>query len=208
MRLRHMTEDSVTAVKRVMVSALLAIAVSACIVQSSDDRAEAFEFAPVPVDRQEAVEVFREQFLAAPAILDEDSLTPIGKIDTSAGPMVWAEFQTIDPQIGRQQCAGHAGPRGSGWGCGPIGQEVPDDFQLPPITLSASGSSGTWSDVEMRVNDDVVFLEAVAQDGTTYRMEPIAGFAWMEWKSERGELVITAFDRDGEAIGSVETDAT
>lgn len=191
-----------------MAIAVLALGASACIVQSSDDRAETFEFVPAPVERQEAVEVFREQFLAAPAILDEDSVTPIGKVETSAGAIVWAEFQVIDPEAGRQQCSGHAGPRGGGWGCGPIGQEVPDDLQLPPVTLSATGSTGIWSEVEMRVNDDVAFLEAVALDGTTYRMEPIEGFAWMEWKSERGELVITAFDRDGESLGSVETDAT
>ena len=196
------------AIGRVIAIVGLAVVASACIVQSSDDRAETFEFVPAPVERQEAVEAFKEQFVASPTILDEDSLTPIGKIETSAGPMVWAEFQVLDPEAGRQQCSGHAGPRGSGWGCGPVGQQVPDDLQLPAVTLSGSGASGTWSEVEVRVNDDVAFLEAVAQDGTTYRMEPIAGFAWMEWKSERGELVITAFDRDGEPLGSVETDAT
>lgn len=199
------------AVGRVIAVVVLGMVASACIVRSSgpdENRAEAFEFVPVPVAQQEAAEAFRSMIGSGRETLDETSVVPLGKFVTSAGSIVFAEFQTIDPQRGRQQCSGSAGPTGGGMGCGPLGQEVPDGFQLPPITLSASGSSGTWSDVEMRVNDEVAFLEAVAQDGTTYRMEPIAGFAWMEWKSERGELVITAFDRDGEAIGSVETDAT
>lgn len=199
-----------TCVSRVIAIALLALVASACIVRSSgpnENRTEVFDFVPTPAGQQEAIEAFRSVMGPGPERLDEASIVPIGKIDTSAGPIVWAEFQTIDPQQGRQQCSGHAGPNGGGWGCGPIGQEVPDDLPLPPITLSASGSSGTWSEVEMSVNDDVAFLEGVAEDGTRYRLEPIAGFAWMEWKTTHGEVVITAFDSDGEPLGSVETDA-
>lgn len=191
---------------RVMAIALLAMIASACIVQSSEDnREETFEFIPVAADRQEAVEVFREAFLTSPAILDEDSVTPIGKIETSAGPIIFADFQAVDPERGREQCSGSVTPTGSGWGCGPLGQEAPDDLPLGDLYLTTVGSSGRWSELQLRVSNDVSHLEAVADDGTQYRMEPIAGTAWMEWKTERGELVITAFDRDGEPIASVET---
>lgn len=190
---------------------LLALVSSACIVVSSgpnENRAETFEFIPVPVDRREAVEAFREQFLGAPAILDEETITPIGKIETSAGSIIFADFQIVDPEMGRQQCSGSASPTGGGWGCGPLGQEPPEDVPLEDMTLSVVGGSGRWSHLELRVGSDVSHLEAIADDGTSYRMEPIAGYAWMEWKTDRGDLVITAFDREGEPLGSVETDAT
>ena len=144
------------AVGRIIAVVVLGMVASACIVRSSgpdENRAEAFEFVPVPVAQQEAAEAFRSMIGSGRETLDEPSVVPLGKFVTSAGSIVFAEFQTIDPQRGRQQCSGSAGPTGGGMGCGPLGQEVPDGFQLPPITLSASGSSGTWSDVEMRVTD-------------------------------------------------------
>lgn len=194
------------ALGRVIAIVGLAVVASACIVQSSDEnREEAFEFIPVPVERQEAVEALRSVFITSPAILDEESVTPIGKIETSAGSIIFADFQAIDPERGREQCSGSVGPTGSGWGCGPLGQETPDDLPLGDLYLSTVGSSGRWSELQLRVSNAVSFLEAVAEDGTRYRMEPIAGTAWMEWKTERGELAITAFDRDGEPVGSVET---
>lgn len=194
----------------VIAVAVLALLSSACLVRSSgpdENRAEVFEFVPVPAGRQEAVDAFRSMIQPGPESLVEASVVPLGKINTSAGPILFAEFQMIDPQTGRSQCTGRAGPGGGGWACGPIGQEVPDDIPLPDVTLSGSGSSGTWSDVEVRVSDDVAFLEAVATDGTSYRMEPIGGFGWMEWKTIHGEVLITAFDDTGEPLGSVETDA-
>ncbi len=198
-----------TAAGRIIAIAFLALVSSACaLVQSSgpdENRAEVFEFVPVAAGQQETAAVLADVIGPGPTTLDAASVVPLGKFNTSAGPIVYAEFQVIDPDIGRQQCSGHAGPTGGGWGCGPIGQEAPDDLTLQPITLSGSGTSGTWSDVVLTVNDEVAFLEAVAGDGTTYRMKPISGFAWMEWKSVHGELDITAFDSDGELLGSVQT---
>ena len=188
----------------------LALISSACIVQSSgpnENRAEVFEFIPVPVAQQEAVEAFRSMLGPGPETLDETTLVPLGKINTSAGPIVFAEFQMIDPQTGRGQCSGSAGPFGGGWGCGPLGQAAPEGLPLGDVVLSSTGSTGTWSEVEVRVSDDVAHLEAVADDGTTYRMEPIGGFAWMEWKTVHGEVRITAFDDSGVPLGSVETEA-
>lgn len=137
--------------------------------------------------------------------LDEATITPIGKIETSAGPIVFADFQVIDPELGRQQCSGSAGPTGGGWGCGPLGQEPPDDLSVPDVTLSSEGSSGSWSDLQLVVSDDVAYLEAVAEDGTRYRMEPINGVAWMEWKTEHGDLSVTAFNRGEQPLGTVQT---
>ena len=193
-------------IERIGAILVLAVAVSACIVQSSEDnRAEAYEFVPVPVGQQEAVEAFRSAFQTSPAILDEESVTPIGQIVTSAGAIIFADFQAIDPERGREQCSGSVGPTGNSWGCGPLGQEPPEDLPLPDVSLSMVGSSGRWSELQLRVSNDVSYLEAVAEDGTRYRMEPIANTVWMEWKTERGELAITAFDRDGEPVGFVET---
>ena len=198
-------------VRRVTAIVILAIASSACAVVRvegpDENRPERFDFVAVPAGREEAAEALDSILGPGPEQLDPTTVVPLGKINTSAGPVVFAEFQMIDAAGQRSQCSGSAGPSGGGWGCGPIGQ-VPSGG--PPgntVMLSSSGSTGTWSEVELRVGDDVAFLEAVADDGTRYRMEPIAGFAWMEWRSSRGELVITAFDRAGEPLGSVETDA-
>ena len=196
-----------TAVGRVVGIALLTLATGACLLRSSgpdENRAEAFDFTPVAVDRQEAVEAFRSLFLSTPAILDEGTVTPIGKFETAAGSIIFADFQVTDPESGRQRCSGSATPTGGGWGCGPL--ETSDQiegFPQEPVTLSASGPSGTWSDVHLRVNEDVAYLTAVAEDGTSYRMEPIAGNAWMEWKPSHGDLRITAFDSNDNPLGSV-----
>ena len=50
-------------------------------------------------------------------------------------------------------------------------------------------------------------LEAAADDGTSYHLEPNGGFAWMEWETVHGEVRITAFDDSGRPLGSVETEA-
>jgi hypothetical protein len=176
---------------------------------SSDDenRPERFEFIPSPAGQQETVEALRELIPPAGAgngVLDESTVKPLGKITTSRGAIFFAEFQMIDSVSGRNQCSGSAGPGGGGWGCGPIGLEPPEDLPLEPVMLSGSGSSGTWSDVQLRVRDDVAYLSAVADDGTSYRMEPIAGYAWMEWKAAHGDLRITGFDSNDNPLGSVD----
>jgi len=198
-----------TSKRALMAAVALALASSACLVRSSgpdENRAEVFEFVPVPASRQEAVKAFRSMIQPGQESLVEASVVPLGKINTSAGPIVFAEFQMIDPQTGRSQCSGSAGPSSGGWGCGPLGQEPPEDLPLPDVMLSSTGSSGTWSEVELRVSDEVAHLEAVAEDGTSYRMEPIGGFAWMEWKTVHGEVRITGVDADGEPLGTGESD--
>ena len=196
-------------VGRVMAIVVLALASSSCAVVRvegpDENRPERFDFVAVPAGRQEAVAAFRSMVGPGPERIDETTVVPLGKIDTSAGPVVFAEFQMIDANGQRSQCSGSAGPSSGGWGCGPIGQAPSSEPPGKTVMLSSSGSTGTWSEVELRVGGDVAFLEAVADDGTRYRMEPIAGTAWMEWKTERGELRITAFDRDGEPVASVET---
>jgi hypothetical protein len=187
------------------------VALSACVIRSSSDdenRPERFQFTPSPAGQQETIEAFREVIGpggAGSGVLDEATVEPLGKIATSRGAIFFANFQMIDSVSGRSQCGGSAGPGGGGWGCGPIGlSDPPEDLPLDPVMLSGSGSSGTWSDVQLRVNADVAYLSAVAQDGTTYRMEPIAGNAWMEWKASHGDLRITAFDSNDNPLGSVD----
>ncbi len=174
------------------------MALSACgIVASNSDenRPEQFDFTPSPAARQETIDALREVIgprEAGGAVLDETTVNPLGKIETSRGAIFFANFQTIDSESGRSQCNGSAGPGGGGWGCGPIGLlEPPEDLPLDSVVISGTGSSGTWSDVQLRVGDDVAYLSAVADDGTAYRMEPVAGNAWMEWKASHGDLRIT-----------------
>ena len=124
---------------------------------------------------------------------------------TSRGAIFFADFQMVDSESGRSQCSGSAGPGGGGWGCGPVdAPEPPDDFPMDPVMIAGSGSSGTWSDVQLRVSDDVAYLSAVAADGATYRLVPIAGNAWMEWKASHGDVRITGFDSNDEPLGSVD----
>ncbi len=174
---------------------------------SSDDESlpERFAFIPSPAGQQETIEAFTQ--LISPGepdtgALDEATVQPLGKITGSRGTIFFADFQMIDSESGRSQCSGAAGPGGGGWGCGPIGAP-PEDMALDPLTVSGSGSSGTWSDVQLRVSDDVSYLSAVADDGTSYRMEPIAGYAWMEWKAAHGDLRITGYDTTDNPLGSV-----
>ncbi len=175
---------------------------------NDENRPERFEFIPSPAGQQETVEAFRELIGpggAGTGVLDETTVKPLGKIMGSRGTIIFADFQMIDSVSGRSQCGGSAGPGGGGWGCGPIGSpEPPEDLPLDPVMLSGTGSSGAWSDVQLRVSDDVSYLTAVADDGTSYRMEPIAGYAWMEWKAAHGNLRITGFDANDNPLGSVD----
>ncbi len=201
-----------TTIPRALLAALLCVALSGCIIQSSsDDRPEQFQFNPSPAGQQETIEAFREVIGpggAGSGVLDETTVKPLGKINTSRGAIFFADFQMIDSSSGRSQCSGSAGPSGGGWGCGPIGQsEPPEDLPLDPVMVSGTGSSGTWSDVQLRVSADVAYLSAVADDGTTYRMEPIAGNAWMEWKASHGDLRITGYDSNENPLGSVNAQA-
>jgi hypothetical protein len=203
------------AVGRIIAVVALGIVASACIVRSSgpdENRPEQFQFTPAPAGQQETIEAFKEIIGPGGAdtgVLDETSVQPLGKIMTSRGAIFFADFQMIDPGSGRSQCSGSAGPGGGGWGCGPVGLPDPrDDLPLDPVTIAGTGSSGTWSDVQLRVGDDVAYLKAVADDGTTYRLEPIAGNAWMEWKASHGGLRVTAYDSNDRPLGSVDAPAS
>ena len=199
---------------KLAVVAMVAIALlsSACvIVQSSGpdaNRVERFEFVPAPATRAEAVEAFRDAFANDPATLIESSVNPVGKLQTGQGSIVFAEFEAVFPDTGLNTCSGSASEFSSGWGCRPADDPVPDDpAPRQPLQSTMVGSTGTWSEAEFSVNDDVDHLIAVADDGTTYRLEPLERVAWMEWKSERGDLVVTAFDASGDELASVEVRA-
>lgn len=202
------------AVGRVIAVVVLGMVASACLVRSSgpdENRPEQFQFTPSPAGRQETIEALRDLIGPGGAdggVLDEATVQPLGKIVTSGGAIFFAEFQVIDSSSGRSQCSGSAGPGGGGWGCGPIGTSDPvGGFPLEPVTLSGTGSSGTWADAHLRVNQDVAYLTAVAEDGTTYRLEPIAGNAWIEWRSSHGDLRITAYDDDEVPLGAADAPA-
>lgn len=199
-----------TSVGRVVAVAVLALTTGACLIRSSgpdENRPEQFQFTPSAAGQQETIEAFRDVIGprgADSGVLDETTVQPLGKINTSDGAIFFADFQMIDSSSGRSQCSGSAGPSGGGWGCGPVGlPEPPEDLPLDPVMIAGTGSSGTWSDVQLRVNGDVTYLQAVAEDGTTYRLEPIAGNAWMEWKASHGDVRITGYDRNDEPLGSV-----
>ena len=198
-------------VGRFIAFACLALVSSACIVRSSgpdENRAEVFEFAPIPVARAEAVDAFRDAFANDPGTLVEASVTPTGKITTGQGEVVFADFEALFPETGLHVCSGSAGPFGSGWGCRPADEPAPEDpFPTQPLSNTMTGSTGTWSEAEFSVNEDVDHLIATAEDGTTYRLEPLGNVAWMEWKSEHGDLVVTAFDASGEQLATVNVEA-
>jgi hypothetical protein len=122
--------------------------------------------------------------------------------------VVFADFEVINPDSGLNVCSGSAGPFGSGWGCRPADEPAPGDpFPVQPLTNTMTGSTGTWSEAEFSVNAEVGHLIATAEDGTTYRLEPLGNVAWMEWKTEHGDLVVTAFDASGEPLAAVDVEA-
>lgn len=190
---------------------LLGFALAGCVTSiggPNDDRVERFEFVPVPATRAEAVEAFRDAFANDPATLIENSVEPVGKISTGQGAVVFAEFEAILPDTGLHVCSGSAGPFGSGWGCRQADDPAPDDpFPVAPLSNTMTGSTGVWSEAEFSVSEDVDHLIAVAEDGTTYRLEPLGQIAWMEWRSEHGDLDVTAFDAAGDALASVNVEA-
>lgn len=196
---------------RLLAVTVLAVTLGGCMISvggPDDNREEQFEFTPVPATRLEAVEAFRGLLATDSARLVEDSVVPVGKLRTGQGSVVFADFELIDPDTGLNVCSGSAGPNGGGWGCRPAAEPAPDD-RAPRDHLQNAvvGSTGTWSEAEFSVNDEVDHLIAVAEDGTTYRMEPLQWRAWMEWKTEHGDLVVTAFDAEGRALSTVDVEA-
>ena len=196
---------------KLLVITVVAVSLGGCMISvggPDDSREEQFEFVPEPAARAEAVEVFRSLFESDATTLVEDSVEPIGKLRTGQGSVVFAEFEVIDPDTGLNVCSGSAGPNGGGWGCRPSDEPAPDDpAPREPLQNNMVGSTGTWSEAEFSVNDEVEYLIAVAQDGTTYRMEPLGWRAWMEWKTSHGDLVVTAFDAADDAIATVTVEA-
>lgn len=184
------------------------LALSGCIRSvggPNDNAQERFEFVAVPTNEAQVRQAFESAMGPQSSDLVPGSFVPTGRIIGSRGDQFFAEFQLNDPNSGLSQCSGQAGDTGASWGCGPIGQEVeiPD---LPTLTLGGSGTGGTWREASFNVSDEVAYLVATADDGTRYRLEPISGMAWMEWRAEHGNLSVTAFDAGESALTTIVVD--
>lgn len=185
----------------------LAVILGACSVIGgggpNDNRAERFDFTPVPVATAEAEAIFFDHFGPDQTVVP-GSFVALGKIRGIGGDRVFAKFTLVDAQAGATECVGNMGPTGGGWSCGQGGGPV-----APPQTfeLGGQGSSDTWNEAEFRVGSDVVSISVTARDGTTYRVTPVNGFAWMEWKASHGDLVATAFNVAGAEISSISIDS-
>lgn len=184
----------------------LTLAVSSCFASSGQDRPERFEFIPVPAADAEAEQLVEQSFRAN---RDErfvpGSVLALGKLPSSDGNVVFMRFSTISGMTGPMDCVGRMGPGGGGWGCHSAGEPPP-----PPETIEwgGGGSGEGWTDAEFRVPDNVAYIIATAEDGVTYRLEPMGDMAWMEWKSNHGDLIVRAFDDTDTEIGSIIVDSS
>lgn len=185
----------------------LTLLLSGCFVARGDPDGnvqERFEFVPAPVNQAEARARFED--MAGPeSTIVEGSFKALGRIPGPRGDQYFADFQLDSPPDGLSQCSGQAGDSGGSWGCGPVGdfENVPDDGA---VSLRGSGIGGAWQDASFAVSDEVAYLVATADDGTRYRLEPVAGMAWFEWKSLHGDVRVTAFDRSDNPLETIDAD--
>ena len=122
--------------------------------------------------------------------------------------MAIGHFEAIEGSTGElMACTGRTGPFRSSVGCGPKGGPSPSDFVDGAFDVSSTDYSDGWAEVEFTVTDEVAEIALVADDGTTYRLVPIESFAWMEWRTEHGNLAATAVGPSGDALETVEVDA-
>lgn len=187
---------------------MIALVSSSCIRSfggPNENAPERFEFIGVPTAREAAEAAFEGAMGPAQfADVIPGSFNALGRIPGARSDRFLAEFKVNDSELGISQCSGIAGAGGGGWGCGPIDQEQEPNSQ--PVALSGSGTDETWSEANFIVSDDVAYLVATASDGTNYRMEPIAGQAWMEWRSSHGELAVVAYDDADTNLGTIGTE--
>ena len=183
-----------------------ALVLSSCIRSvggPNENAPERFEFIGVPVAREAAEAAFEGALGQQFVDVVPGSFVALGRIPGARSDRYLAEFKVNDSELGLSQCSGIAGAGGGGWGCGPVDQEQEPNFE--PVAFSGSGTDETWSEANFTVSDDVAYLVATATDGTNYRMEPIAGQAWMEWRSAHGELTVVAYDDTDTRLGTIRT---
>ena len=64
---------------------------------------------------------------------------------------------------------------------------------------------GAWQTVSFSVPLTTVEVVGVAADGTEYKIAPLEGLGYLWWPAERGSMVLTAFDADGNPVDSMNT---
>lgn len=167
------------------------------------DRPERFEFISVPASNAEAIALLEDFRGGDDVPLVPGSVVALGKLPGSGGDRVFVEFSVVDPRVGPMDCLGTLSASSGGWGCSSGGEP---DLDPDTLQLASSGASEGWNEVEFRVGANVAYIVAVAEDGTAYRIEPLGGFAWMEWKSAHGTVVAKAFDANDRELTSVPVD--
>lgn len=187
----------------------LALLLSGCLVVTEggpeEDRPERREFVPAPVTDQEFRAAIADS-VGPPFEAIEGSFRGLGQYPGPQGPLTFGEFDAVDAETGDVlTCTGYAAPFQSMVGCGSPDLQDGDTVR-GAIDVTSTGTQGTWSEAEFRVSDEVAELAVVADDGTTYRVVPIGGFAWMEWRAERGDLVVSALDESNEVLEAIEVD--
>lgn len=124
--------------------------------------------------------------------------------ETSQDTYAVVTYQVKDgPHPGISTCLATRHTKHSTLGCA-RGTDVPGR-SLPPgshVTAGMTRPAGAWASVTLTVSDKVAEIQLLADDGTTYRVEPIGNIAWLRWQPVHGGLVATAVDGTDEVLGT------
>ncbi len=183
----------------------LAILLPACLIRESNVRSgpEQFQFTVLPrAGAGPEAEALAESNTGGVQQYVPGSARLIGTINTPIGQVDLLRFQTtIDGVL--NDCEGEFGNFGSSWGCGPVGQQPINPLPVEAdLAITGSGGSSDWSQAVIRVSDNVLRIEAVAEDGTMYSIAPAIGYGYIVWPTSRGDLTVTAYDGDGKELDS------
>lgn len=122
----------------------------------------------------------------------------IATVEAPSGTLDIVTYRVRHARHGPMWCLMVRHRSGAHGGCG-------DDFDVEPrnaIEPGGATSSDEWRSAEFRTQAQVVEVVGIAEDGTRYTITPANGFGFVEWKTRRGAMTLTAFDAAGDDAGT------
>ncbi|MDH3294337.1 MAG: hypothetical protein OER95_08465 [Acidimicrobiia bacterium] len=123
--------------------------------------------------------------------------TPDGRAD-----FFIARFVNV-PDVPSNQATSCTMTQSGSWGSASCGED-PESLELVDgLRERGMSASENWQAVEFSVPNKAVQVAGLTSDGTEYTIIPHAGFGFVQWKSERGFMTLTALDADGDELESI-----